>query len=153
MRRTGTKVVFGIIVFSFILFSSTLKPEEEKARIKPIKSLEDIGVLPSEAFIAEGLAPIEKGVVQMAYVRGFFDAIQIVSGLSHTGNFRKAPYAILSELEGMDYEQVADTIIKFYADYPQYRDYHPSFVIMYVLPRLRKGLHPIEPPKEKEGGK
>jgi hypothetical protein len=74
------------------------------------------------------------------YVRGFLDALvhcRIVGSL----DIEKW----LLDCEGMDVQQIVDTIDKFYKDYPQLRDKPPALVLIEIIPRLRKGLPPIPP--------
>jgi hypothetical protein len=126
----------------------------EAFQVKPIASTEDMNFMSSDIFIVEGQEKIKEKELyrtcQLLYVRGFFDSLQ-GNQFFLKGALKDIPipdtWDILSELKGMTIEQVVDTIVKFYHDYPQHRDYSPATVVVYVLPRIRKGLSPF-PEKE-----
>lgn len=76
--------------------------------------------------------------VQMSYVRGFWDALSYFNLACPTINELRQDY------QGMTLGQILDTINKFYTDHPQWQNWAPATVMFYVIPRLRKGLSPID---------
>jgi hypothetical protein len=76
------------------------------------------------------------------YLRGFFDAVE-ADGVGRGAGVTFWNPNLLGDLQGMDFKQIRDMLLKFYADYPQFRDEQPSMVIMQTLPRIVKGLPPI----------
>ena len=78
---------------------------------------------------------------KIAYVQGFWDAITLLDA--------KAPAIprLSKDYDGMSISQIVSTMNRFYSDNPQWRDYNPAIVLLVVIPRLRKGLSPLEPLK------
>ena len=126
--------MFTILI---VLIGNSYGAEDNKQIIKPIKTSSDIRVLSSEAWLdCNKLPKEERETLQLLYVRGFWDALSW---------FALSPkiQEVISAYEGMDLQQIVDTINKFYSDYPQWREWKPSSVMIVVIPRLRKGLSPL----------
>lgn len=106
-------------------------------RIRPIRSPDDMRLTLASAWTRES-SPGQTQLFKMAYVAGFWDAVS----LNEAGS--QAIQEWTRELAGMDIEQIVATMDKFYSDYPQWRDWSPAIVLVGIVPRLRKGLPPVE---------
>jgi len=130
------KINFFIVFIVIGLLVGTLFAEDIRI-IKPVKRIEDIMLTPSDYAEVSKLSEIEQKLLYLYYVTGFVDAVV----LEEANAF--AIKQFLQECEGMDMEQLVDTMLKFYRENPQWRDRKPSIVLTVVIPRLRRGLTPF----------
>ena len=142
------KKILVVLVLGFLsFFCITALRCEEPSILKPIRSLQDTNFADAEEFILDkekkaGMEQTNIDLLRLMYIRGFFDAVEAEGMGKGTGHTFWNPN-LLEDLQGMDLKQIRDTMVKFYNDYPQFRDEQPSMVIMKTLPRLKKGLLPV----------
>lgn len=135
--RTG-----WIAVASVVLACCAALPDVASAQrvIKPMRTPDDLRLSPAAAWIGASKLPGQDGTLaNLSYVAGFFDAVALFE--SNALKIKEVSAA----LDGMDLEQVTESVTKFYQDNPQWRDFLPAVVIIGVLPRIRKGLPPVPP--------
>lgn len=145
-----------IVILLALFFFSKLLAEEKEFIVQPPRKLKNgliqiYGLYSVEQFLGTPQSGSLKDemlfaeqVSRTAYVRGYMDALLLTY---HTPKLAKNT---MDGLQGMSVEQIIDSIKSFYSDYPYLKDkYFPSGVISNVLPRLRKGLPPIEPENER----
>jgi hypothetical protein len=135
MARKVTVIL--VFMFSVSFFIPTLA--NEGGVIGPIEGIEDIFLLDGHQWCkASDLSESEGTIMQLAYIRGFWDA------LSYFDLACPKIDELRQEYHGMTLKQILDTLNKFYTDHPQWQEWPPATVMFYVIPRLRKGLSPVD---------
>ncbi len=141
MRFKFTTLI--VLIFAVGVITSSLAYDERI--IKPIRSPDDILLTPSVYEKISKLDETEQQISYSTYVAGFLDAVvlqeaeKIQKNPSYSLNIKQ----FLEECQGMSIGQLADTMLMFYKENPQWRDMKPVIVLISVIPRLRKGLPPI----------
>ncbi len=142
MKRS---IAILLAVCSFFLLVGDIAHSADKRIISPPKGRELIlthsvwdALSPSSPF-----SRIDQKLILNSYALGFWDALTLAE-LKST-----RLVGIFSAYEGMDIDRIADAMAKFYQDYPEWKDLNPAIVMVYVIPRLKKGLPPIEVKNQK----
>ncbi|PIU41616.1 MAG: hypothetical protein COS99_04720 [Candidatus Omnitrophica bacterium CG07_land_8_20_14_0_80_42_15] len=129
------KTICILVILVSLFAISGYCADEGKRIIEPVKNTDEI--TPLEAAVWEKLYNVsgyDKGFCQTLYMWGFFDALTMYA--------LECPdiQQLLSDYEGMNYEQVADTINKFYADHPSMKQYSPAVSTCIIIPEFKKRL-------------
>jgi hypothetical protein len=137
MRRVITALIcVGASVFLFAAPSVA-----QRYRLRVLKGPQDFQLLSSKTWASfRHFGTEEEYRLKIAYLRGFFDALQYA---------QIAPWRaknVFVALNGLDLNAIVTKINDFYDRYPQYRTYTPATVILVILPRLQKGLPPVPGP-------
>ncbi|MEW6374269.1 MAG: hypothetical protein AB1502_00565 [Thermodesulfobacteriota bacterium] len=136
----GWGLVLVLVLVPQLLFA------QEIGFIKPMiyGEIDKLQLLSPEIWLMEGksLSSVERELLQVSYLRGLYDAFQ----LSNVG--WASIYSILIDLAGTDLVQVREEMNRFYRDHSEMKDIPPSIVLLEILPKIRKGLSPVEAGRE-----
>ena len=130
-----------VIMLSLIVVSLSWSRSESRYRLRPLKSESDLQLLGSKTWASfSKFSPEDEYRLKIAYLRGFFDALQYAQVAP-----LKAKNVFLA-LKGADLNTLVTRVNEFYQRYPRHRGYTPASVILFILPRLLKGLPPVPGP-------
>ena len=132
-----TKLLVPPLISAALLVFTSLLLSQDRRLIKPVKDPKDAAVTPSLYPELSSLAERERKLIEKVYVSAFWD------GLTLAQIRPSIVKDLFSAYDGVDIEQVADTMHRFYTANPQWRETKPSVVIAGVIPRLRKGQKPF----------
>lgn len=118
-----------MVLISSFLYASSARAADPFS-IMPVERPADIKLLPATAWPPpEG----DRGqlLLKYAYLRGIVDALQYVELAPDT------PGETLKALKGMDLNQLAAAVDRYYLTTPKARDLPPAAVVLRVLPGLK----------------
>ena len=140
------KILGMVFISAFVLFAQILFAQERGA-IRPMIYGENdkLHLLPPETWLMEGkpIAGIERELLQVSYLRGFYDGLQ----LANVG--WPSVYSVLNKLAGMDLALLREEINRLYRDNAELRNNPPAIMMLEIVPEVRRGALPGNPEQEK----
>lgn len=140
------RIVLLVAVF-MLIFTGVLFALNKNRLMQPITCEKDV-VLTRSLFSALAAfdAPTER-LVHMAYIAGFFDAVQMMkANMPQVNDF-------FQECQGLTIGELTDAMLKIYREYPELKDISPADILTIAIPRIRKGLTPFPAAERPEGAK
>lgn len=103
--------------------------------VTPVQKAEEMRLLPASAWPPP---ESEQGglLLKLSYLRGLMDALQYMQVSP------KATQAAINELKGMDLNEVAAAVDRYYLADPRRRELPPAAVVLRILPQNRGQAEP-----------
>ncbi|MGD8562287.1 MAG: hypothetical protein PVG03_07125 [Desulfarculaceae bacterium] len=126
------KVILVINVLALGVMLCTWAGAEEPFAVAPVTKPDELRLLPANAWPP----PESEGgemLIKLFYLRGMLDALQYVEVAP------KSTGKALKKLEGLNLQQLAALVDRFYLADPRRRDLPPAAVVLRILPEQRQG--------------
>jgi hypothetical protein len=128
----------ALVLLLILLASIAYGEGNERAKIKPVKKLEDATFLKADWWLLEDLDSLARVRVQVYYLYGFLDA--------HTLWQLKSP--LIKEFskacEGMDILELVEMMNEIYESNPDMREVMPVFMLTLWVPKIREAMKQAE---------
>jgi hypothetical protein len=132
VNRFKRKVILVTIVLALGAMLCAWAAAEEPFSLGPVTKPDDLRLLPANAWPPPESAGGEL-LIKLFYLRGMLDALQYVEVAP------KSTGKALKKLEGLNLQQLAALVDRFYLTDPRRRELPPAAVVLSVLPEQRRG--------------
>ncbi len=134
------KKLAGMMVIAFLMLFPQIVVGQEKGAIRPMihGEYDKLQLLSTRVWLieAQSLSDMERGLLQVSYLRGLYDGLQ----LANVG--WPSVYSVFGDLAGMDLAQLREEINKLYQEYADMGNNPPAIVVLDIIPGMRKKIPP-----------